>query len=118
MPQLRQLIACLREADPEQSWKPALEFRNNTWYGDSLLEFAEAEKVAVAIQDIPASATPLDYATGDFVYLRFHGPGGKYAEPIPKLSYRNTVTISANGRKREKRFLFILITPWVMPFVT
>jgi uncharacterized protein YecE (DUF72 family) len=30
------------------------------------------------IQDIPASATPLDFAYNDTIYLRFHGPGGKY----------------------------------------
>jgi len=78
MPQLQQLIACLRAADPEQGWKLALEFRHSSWYSESLLAFAEAEKVAVVIQDIPASATPLDYANGDFVYLRFHGPNGKY----------------------------------------
>jgi uncharacterized protein YecE (DUF72 family) len=78
MPQMQQLIGGLREADPEQSWKLAAEFRHSSWYSESLAEFAETQNVAVVLQDIPASATPLGYATGDFVYLRFHGPGGKY----------------------------------------
>lgn len=78
MPQLQQLVGCIREADSAQSWKLALEFRHSSWYQESLTEFAETQNAAIVLQDIPASTTPLDYAAGDFVYLRFHGPGGKY----------------------------------------
>ena len=31
----------------------------------------------MVIHDMPASATPM-MVTGDFVYLRFHGPEGNY----------------------------------------
>jgi uncharacterized protein YecE (DUF72 family) len=76
MPQLQQLIGSIREAD--QTWPLALEFRHSSWYNEFLLEFVETQKIAVVIQDIPASATPLDFAYNDTIYLRFHGPGGKY----------------------------------------
>jgi uncharacterized protein YecE (DUF72 family) len=76
MPQLQQLSASIHNTD--QTWRLAMEFRHSSWYNESLIELAESYKVAVVIQDIPASATPMCYAKGNTVYLRFHGPGGKY----------------------------------------
>jgi uncharacterized protein YecE (DUF72 family) len=76
MRQLQQLIGCIREAD--RTWPLAMELRHSSWYNEFLLEFAESHNISVVIQDIPASATPLDNVTSDLVYLRFHGPGGKY----------------------------------------
>lgn len=83
MPQLQQLIYHIQMADPRQTWKLALEFRHNSWYYELLIKFAENQNLSVVIQDIPASATPLKYAMSDLVYLRFHGPGGKYRGSYP-----------------------------------
>lgn len=73
-----QLVHSIRVSDPEQSWKIALEFRHPSWYNDRIREFAANNALSIVLQDIPASATPHDFANGDTVYLRFHGPGGKY----------------------------------------
>jgi uncharacterized protein YecE (DUF72 family) len=83
MPQLQDLIGCVQNADPEDTWKIALEFRHSSWYTDKLLQFVKSNELSIVIQDIPASATPLQYATSDTVYLRFHGPGGKYRGSYP-----------------------------------
>lgn len=77
-PQLMQLVNCIRVADPGQSWKIALEFRHASWYNDHIRKFAADNGLSIVLQDIPASATPIDFAGGDTVYLRFHGPGGRY----------------------------------------
>jgi uncharacterized protein YecE (DUF72 family) len=82
-PQLMQLVNYIRDADPEQSWKVALEFRHASWYTDALREYAASNNLSVVVQDIPASATPLDFTGNDTVYLRFHGPGGKYRGSYP-----------------------------------
>lgn len=83
MPRLAQLTGLIQNADPDSSWKIAIEFRHSSWYADRLLHFAETNNLSIVLQDIPASATPLDYATDDTVYLRFHGPGGKYRGSYP-----------------------------------
>lgn len=78
MPQLKQLITCIREYDSEHTWKVALEFRHASWYNNELADLVQNHRLSVVLQDIPASATPFKYATGNPIYLRFHGPGGKY----------------------------------------
>jgi len=32
----------------------------------------------MVIHDMPASATPLSESKSEFMYIRFHGPGGRY----------------------------------------
>jgi len=81
LPQLRQLVSCIHEA--ELSWQMVLEFRHACWYNDTVKEFAIDNSLAVVIQDIPASATPFDFDHSDTVYLRFHGPGGRYRGNYP-----------------------------------
>jgi uncharacterized protein YecE (DUF72 family) len=76
MPQLKDLMSVIHDAD--HKWQLALELRHSSWYNDMLLDFAESQKIAIVLQDIPTSVTPLNFATGNVVYLRFHGPGGKY----------------------------------------
>jgi len=73
------MLSNLFHADADRTWKIALEFRHNSWYTESLFEYSEENRISIVLHDIPASATPLDYyAVSDAVYLRFHGPGGKY----------------------------------------
>ena len=79
MSQLQYLVSCVLEADTDRTWQIAIELRHASWYNDDMFEFAESNKLTVVLHDIPASATPLHfYDTADTVYLRFHGPGGKY----------------------------------------
>lgn len=80
MPQLQYLVNCVLEADTRRSWQLSIELRHASWYTDDLFEYAQNNKLSIVLQDIPASATPLHYYdTTDAIYLRFHGPGGKYS---------------------------------------
>lgn len=72
------LISQIRELDPEHTWRVALEFRHPSWYNDEVWEFIKQNNMSIVIQDIPKSATPFEYADGQFTYLRFHGPDGRY----------------------------------------
>ncbi|OKS87007.1 DUF72 domain-containing protein [Mucilaginibacter polytrichastri] len=76
LPQLRVLLDCIRESD--QQLKLAVEFRHASWYQESTAEVLSGYDAGIVLQDIPSSATPLSFADGKFVYLRLHGPGGKY----------------------------------------
>lgn len=44
-----------------------------------MYELLEEYHAAMVIQDMPKSATPLNYVRGDFIYLRFHGPEPRYS---------------------------------------
>jgi uncharacterized protein YecE (DUF72 family) len=75
--QLNNLLTVIGEIN--NGWKPAIEFRHPSWYRDDVYELLEHHNTSLVIHDMPASATPLQALTdNDVVYLRFHGPGGRY----------------------------------------
>jgi len=76
--QLQRLLETLGEVTHNSHWMLAIEFRDPSWYEREVHELLEEYNVAMVIQDIPKSATPLSYVRGDFVYLRFHGPEPRY----------------------------------------
>ena len=55
----------------------AVEFRHPSWYVDDTRAVLHAHSVTMCMHDKAGSAisSPLD---GPFVYVRFHGPGGRY----------------------------------------
>lgn len=75
--QLKNLLSVITEYNQDK-WPIALEFRHRSWYKDDIYQFIEAYNASLVIHDMPASTTPLELFNDDFVYLRFHGPGGKY----------------------------------------
>ena len=74
--QLLELLQILNSFD----WPVAVEFRHNSWYNDSVFELLNNYQVAMVIQDMPKSATPMELTADDLVYLRFHGPFGNYKD--------------------------------------
>jgi uncharacterized protein YecE (DUF72 family) len=54
-----------------------IEFRHPSWYEDATYGLLRAHDVAMCVHDKAGSAitSPL---IGPFVYVRFHGPGGRY----------------------------------------
>lgn len=53
------------------------EFRNQTWYDRQVYEILRANNCAFCIYQLAGHLSPLE-VTADFVYVRLHGPGGKY----------------------------------------
>ncbi|MBL4676779.1 MAG: DUF72 domain-containing protein [Mucilaginibacter sp.] len=72
--QLQELLAVLGAYD----WRIAVEFRHLSWYNDVVYRYLNTHGIAMVIQDMPRSATPLEVTVENFVYLRFHGPSGNY----------------------------------------
>lgn len=75
---LDRLLAEIRNADEDNTWKVCVEFRNRSWYVEDIYELLDQYNMGLVLHDLPASATPLREAPGDFMYLRFHGPNGGY----------------------------------------
>ncbi len=58
--------------------RAAFEFRDETWFTDEVLAALSDHDVAFCIYDLAGRCSPLE-VTGDFVYLRLHGPGAAYS---------------------------------------
>lgn len=77
-PQLTHLMHTIREADPGNSWKLALEFRHASWYREMTYDLMRDFNAGLVIHDKPSAASPMHSQDTDFIYLRFHGPKGDY----------------------------------------
>jgi uncharacterized protein YecE (DUF72 family) len=75
--QLQNLLSVINNYN-QSKWPIALEFRHRSWYRDDIYQLIETYKASLVIHDMPTSASPLDSFNNNFVYLRFHGPDGKY----------------------------------------
>lgn len=62
------------------NFRIAVEFRNKSWYNSSVYDLLNDFGVALVIQDIPKSPTPMIDHKTNFIYLRFHGPSGNYRD--------------------------------------
>jgi uncharacterized protein YecE (DUF72 family) len=54
-----------------------IEFRDVSWYVPQVFDLLEHHRVALCLHDKEGSAIDAPYV-GPFVYVRFHGPGGRY----------------------------------------
>lgn len=55
----------------------AFEFREPTWYNEEIFEILRENNCAFCIYELDGHQSP-GIVTADFVYVRLHGPGGKY----------------------------------------
>lgn len=77
-PQLEKLLRTIHEIDSTTMWPVAVEFRNRSWFEDTVYEILDAHKATMVIHDMPKSTTPMTELEADLVYVRFHGPTGNY----------------------------------------
>jgi len=59
-----------------------LEFRDPSWYADSVFGLMERYSVSLCLHDMQGSATGR-IRVGPIVYVRFHGPSGRYHGSYP-----------------------------------
>lgn len=76
--QLSRLMLSLQEHNPDNAWNIALEFRHTSLYTEEVYELLETHKLGLVIHDKGEAASPFQAVHNNFIYLRFHGPGGNY----------------------------------------
>jgi uncharacterized protein YecE (DUF72 family) len=74
--QFEQLLIAVNQIN--KGWNIAVEFRHPSWYQEKVYELLVNYKAGLVYHDKTGSATPLIDLEGDFIYQRFHGPGGDY----------------------------------------
>lgn len=55
----------------------AIEFRHSSWYDEETYELLRHYNIAFCIHDFEQKNTPI-VVTSDNIYIRFHGPSGRY----------------------------------------
>jgi uncharacterized protein YecE (DUF72 family) len=77
------------------------EFRNETWNVPGVFELLKKFNCAYCIYELNGHLTPLK-VTADFVYVRLHGPGGKYEGIYKKRTLKKWVDLLDKWRKTGK----------------
>jgi uncharacterized protein YecE (DUF72 family) len=93
---LNELLRCIKDFDPKNSWKIAIEFRNTSCYKKETYLLLDIFKAAIVIHDFRISAPPFIESKADFVYFRFHGPDSNY-----RGSYSEDFLIEYTKRIKE-----------------
>ncbi|MBN8972838.1 MAG: DUF72 domain-containing protein [Rhizobiales bacterium] len=60
-----------------RKWRYTFEFRHPSWYTPQTMRLLADRNIALCISDHHDAPSPWE-RTGDFVYVRGHGPGGRY----------------------------------------
>jgi uncharacterized protein YecE (DUF72 family) len=105
-PMLRADIGRLAEfiAWLPQNQRCAFEFRHPTWYQDRVLELLSSHNLALVLSDHHHAPAPW-VATADWVYVRGHGPSGRYFGRYPERQLRDWALRIA-GWRAEGRDVF------------
>lgn len=68
----------LREVTAPSRWKVAMEFRHDDWLTDDVMRLLDRQRAALCLHDMPGRAVCEEPNDVSFVYLRRHGPDGRY----------------------------------------
>jgi uncharacterized protein YecE (DUF72 family) len=78
--QVEQILTELRAHDPNQQWRKAIEFRNESWYIAETTELLDEHNATLVMHDFPKGRLSEWHGLAHFAYLRFHGPTGNYRD--------------------------------------
>jgi len=99
---LEKLLKIIRQTDPKNQWKVAIEFRNVSWYHQDIYDLLQANSMSMVLHDMPSSAPLLTGGKSDFVYVRFHGTDkgyrGSYSDEV-LLTYAQFIKTWKNEGK-------------------
>lgn len=95
----RERLASFLKLLPKR-YRYAFEFRDKSWYDDSLLEVLGNRNVALCISDHVDAPAPWQ-VTADFVYVRGHGPTGEYHSRYPQQTLTEWHRIIGKWRRQR-----------------
>jgi uncharacterized protein YecE (DUF72 family) len=83
----------------------AFEFRHQSWYEDDILDLLRDHDVSLCLSDHHDAPSPWEI-TARHVYVRGHGPGGRYKDHYPDQTLRGWARDIAKW-KRQRRTVFV-----------
>jgi uncharacterized protein YecE (DUF72 family) len=99
----RERLAAFLKMVPRR-WRCVFEFRHRSWYDDAILDVLSAHDAALCISDHHDAPAPW-VVTAPHVYLRPHGPGGRYRGSYDEKTLRDW-TRRIRAWQREGRDVF------------
>ncbi|MHC4395346.1 MAG: DUF72 domain-containing protein [Planctomycetota bacterium] len=81
------------------------EFRHKSWYSEDTYKLLDQTGVGFCVHDMPGKQTPR-IITGDIIYVRFHGPTGKYVGSYTKSALKNWIQW-LKGQSKKARGTYI-----------
>jgi uncharacterized protein YecE (DUF72 family) len=83
----------------------AFEFRHKSWYDDGIFGLLHEHDVSLCLSDHHDAPSPWE-VTARHVYVRGHGPGGRYKDHYPDKTLRDWARDVAKWR-RQRRTVFV-----------
>jgi uncharacterized protein YecE (DUF72 family) len=83
----------------------AFEFRHKSWYDDDVLELLRSRNIALCLSDHHDAPAPW-HVTARHVYVRGHGPGGRYKDHYSDKTLGGWAREIARW-KRQRRTVFV-----------
>ncbi|MBD3345241.1 MAG: DUF72 domain-containing protein [Chitinivibrionales bacterium] len=80
----------------------AFEFRNPTWFDDSVIEILNEYNASFCIYDIEGRTSP-SHLVGPIRYIRLHGPDGKYQGSYSKQQLRKWANLLSSWREQGRK---------------
>lgn len=78
--QVEHILGELKQYDPHDEWRRAIEFRNDSWYVGETTEMLNEFNAAMVLHDFSKARISTWAGNANFVYMRFHGPSGNYRD--------------------------------------
>ncbi len=82
-------------------YRYAFEFREESWWNDDVLNSLKEHNAAFCIYELAGTLTPKE-VTADFVYIRLHGPDGKYQGNYSKKQLSDWAGAITAWQKQDK----------------
>ena len=79
----------------------AFEFRHQSWYHDEVFELLRKHDVSLCPSDHHDAPAPWE-VTAQHVYIRGHGPGGRYKDNYPAATLRSWARRIARWREQRR----------------
>jgi uncharacterized protein YecE (DUF72 family) len=83
----------------------AFEFRHRSWYDDDIFELLRSHDISLCLSDHHDAPAPWE-VTARHVYVRGHGPGGRYKDHYSTKALRDWARHIARWR-RQRRTVFV-----------
>lgn len=81
--------------------KAVFEFRHKSWFADDAYVLLRKHNAGFCIHDLSGVPTPR-VVTADFIYLRFHGVGGRYSGNYPDSMLKDGADWLAQYKKKVR----------------
>ena len=79
MTELEHLLDVIQNSNIGNAWDIAIEFRDPSWYCESMYELVDAYRCTIVRHDKSKAPSPYLTVNADTIYVRFHGPKGDYS---------------------------------------